>query len=172
MWHWWLWSPWIWSALQLDLGDLRTASSSLSCRCLHVQFLGFSEVEWYHSLVVPFVSAWKWWTQFITSQYVLQESLTFSFISSQKFLTGVYTSFLQFKNQMYRNPPCRHFVELKHVMDDMVCWTMTCPTWQSLCPLLTRQFSLITCPTSKTACSNVTVGMAELRSMSHKIHYS
>ena len=33
--------------------------------------------------------------------------------------------FFQFCSQLSWYPPCRHFMELQNIMDDMVCWSMT-----------------------------------------------
>jgi hypothetical protein len=57
---------------------------------------------------------------FISSYYALQEAIIFCFISSQEFLTGVHVSFLEFRSHLFRHLLCILFVELQHIMDDMV----------------------------------------------------
>jgi hypothetical protein len=44
-----------------------------------------------------------------------QKAATFCFLSSQKFLAGVDASLRQFGVRPSKNPPCGHFVDLKHI---------------------------------------------------------
>jgi hypothetical protein len=62
-------------------------------------------------------------TDFISRNHVLQEAITFCFVTSHKFLAGGHLSFLPFRNQVSKQPPCKHFVELQHIVDDMVIFT-------------------------------------------------
>jgi hypothetical protein len=62
-------------------------------------------------------------TDFISRNHVLQEAITFCFATSQNFLAGGHLSYFPFRNQVSKQAPCKHFVELQHVVDDMVIFT-------------------------------------------------
>jgi hypothetical protein len=92
-----------------------------SHRCLPAECFGF----WRGGMAPYFTCLLRFRLEvvdpaFIASRYALQEAVIFCFLSSQKFLAGVHVSFLQFKNQLSRHPPCSHFLELQHVVDDVV----------------------------------------------------
>ena len=62
-------------------------------------------------------------TDFISRNHALQEAITFHFVTSQKFLAGGHLSFFPFRNQVSKQPPCKSFVELQSIVDDMETFT-------------------------------------------------
>jgi hypothetical protein len=121
------WSSWTCSALQVGLGGPRIASESFFSKMLASGSFWFPWVGMALFFACPVPCRMAIVDQdIVPGHYSPQKVVNFCFVLSQVFLAGVHASLLQFGSNLSRHPPCRHFVELQHVVH--IWWTEPWPT--------------------------------------------